>query len=107
MLSENGPVRTTTDPSFRFELRPIVIPAGFEIQTESIAIWDEDRTTRSFLQFARSQGVKNVRTVEDVIESEKAAEEILGKVEKISAQVVESVSQIFKQVTQGTQGGSS
>lgn len=101
MLSENGPVRTTTDPSFRFELRPIVIPAGFEIQTESIAIWDEDRTTRSFLQFARSQGVKNVRSVEDVIESEKAAEEILGKVEKISAQVVESVSQIFKQVTQG------
>jgi hypothetical protein len=101
MSSENGPVRTTSDPNFRFELRPIIFPAGFEIQTESIAIWDEDRTTRSFLQFTRSQGAKNVRTVEDVIESEKAAEEILEKVEKISAQVVESVSQIFKQVTQG------
>ena len=49
MSSENGPVCTTYDPSFRFELYPIIIPAGFEIQTESLAVWDKARTTRSFL----------------------------------------------------------
>jgi hypothetical protein len=101
MSSENGPVRTTYDPSFRFELCPIIIPAGFEIQTESLAVWDKARTTRSFLQFARLGDEKIVRTVEDVIESEIAGDELLAKAEEISGDIVKSIDQIFKQVTQG------
>lgn len=101
MSSENGPVRATSDPSFRFELCPIIIPAGFEIQTESLAVWDRARTTRSFLQFARRGDEKSVRTVEDVLESEIAADELLAKVEEISSDVVKSIHQIFKQVAQG------
>jgi hypothetical protein len=39
MSSKNSPVRVTSDPSFRFELCPIIFPAGFEIQIENLAIW--------------------------------------------------------------------
>jgi len=77
------------------------VPAGFDIQAESLAVWDGARTTRSFLQFARPGDRKSVRTVEDVIESENAADELLDKVEEISGDIVKSVGQIFKQVNQG------
>ncbi len=99
--SENGPVRATSDPSFRFELCPIIFPAGFEIQIENLAIWDKGRTTRSFLRFAREEKEKSVRTVEDVIESDIAADELLAKAEEISGDVVKGIDQIFKQITQG------
>ena len=60
------------------------------------------RTTRSFLQFARQGGEeKSVQTVEDVIETEKAADELLAKVEEISGDIVQNVNQVFKKVTQG------
>ena len=101
MSSENGPVRTTSDPIFRFELCPVIIPAGFEIHAESLALWDRDRTTRSFLQFTRPGEEKSVRTVEDVVETEKATDELLAKVEEISGDIVKSVSQVFEKVTQG------
>jgi hypothetical protein len=101
ITSENGPVRTTSDPSIRFELQPVILPAGFEIQTESLAIWDADRTTRSFLQFVRPGEKQSVRTVADVIEAEKITDEILAHVEEISGDIVVKVNQIFKQVIQG------
>ena len=101
MSSENGPVRTTSDPVFRFELNPVIFPAEFEIHAESLAIWDRDRTTRSFLQFTRQGEEKSVRTVEDVIETEKATDELLAKVEEISGDIVKSINQAFKKVTQG------
>jgi hypothetical protein len=101
ITSENGPVRTTSDPSIRFELQPVILPAGFEIQTESLAIWDADRTTRSFFQFVRPGEEQSVRTVADVIEAEKITDEILAHVEEISGDIVVKVNQIFKQFTQG------
>jgi hypothetical protein len=101
LSSENGPVRATSDPSFRFELCPVIVPAGFDIQAETLAVWDVARTTRSFLQFARPGDGKSVRTVEDVIESENAADELLDKAEEISGDIVKSIGQIFKQVNQG------
>ena len=42
-----------------------------------------------------------MRTVEDVIESEIAGDELLAKAEEISGDIVKSIDQIFKQVTQG------
>ena len=59
------------------------------------------RTTRSFLEFTRQGEEKSVQTVEDVIETEKAADELLAKVEEISGDIVKSVTQVFKKVTQG------
>ena len=58
------------------------------------------RTTRSFLEFTR-QEKKSVQTVEDVIETEKATDELLAKVEEISGDIVQNVNQVFKKVTQG------
>ena len=58
------------------------------------------RTTRSFLQFTR-QEKKSVQTVEDVIETEKAADELLAKAEEISGDIVQNVNEVFKKVTQG------
>jgi hypothetical protein len=101
MASANGPIRTAHDPDFRFELRPIVIPAAFELQTESLALWDKARTTRSFLQFALPGEPKDVPTVEDVMEAERTASATLAKVEAISGDVVTAIEQIFQRVTKG------
>ena len=101
MVNANGPIRTIADPDFRFELRPIVIPAGFELQTESLALWDKARTTRSFLQFAHSKKAKIVPTIEDIIEADKIATATLATVEAISDDVVTAVEQIFQKVTEG------
>jgi hypothetical protein len=101
MVSANGPVRTILDPDFRFELRPIIFPAGFETQTESLAIWDKARTTRSFLQFSYSDEPKITLMGEDIIKDEKTANETLAKVEAISGTVVTTVEQIFQRVNKG------
>ncbi len=101
MVSANGPVRTILDPDFRFGLRPIVFPAGFETQAESLAIWDKARTTRSFLQFSYSDEPKITLMGEDIIKDEKTANETLAKVEAISGTVVTTVEQIFQRVNKG------
>lgn len=101
MVSENGPIRATSDPSLRFELRPVVMPAAFEMQTASVALWDRSRTTRSFLQFARAGETKTSPTVEEVIDAERNAPVTLAKIEAISAELVAAIEQIFQQVTKG------
>lgn len=104
MASANGPIRTVADPDFRFELRPIVIPAAFEVQTDSVALWDKARTTRSLLKFAPPGGANDVPKVQDVVAAESLALSILANVEAISSDVVTAIEQIFQRVTQG--GGS-
>lgn len=101
MATENGPIRTTSDPSFRFELRPIVIPAAFEMQTESLVLWDKPRTTRSFLQFVQPGEEPKVPTIEQKIDAERKAPNALATVEAISGEVVKAIEQIFNGVTQG------
>lgn len=101
MTSASGPIRTATDPAFRFELRPIVIPAGFEIQAESLALWDKARTTRSFLQFASPGQDQTAEMTQQVIDAERTALSTLAKAESISSDVVSAVEQIFQQFTKG------
>lgn len=101
MVTENGPIRAASEPDLRFELRPLVIPAAFEMQTESLAFWDQARTTRSFLQFALPGEEKTVPTVEQIIDAERRAPATLAKVEAISGDVVAAVEQIFQTVTKG------
>jgi hypothetical protein len=101
MTSANGPIRTHDDPDFRFELRPIVIPAAFEMQTESLALWDKARTTRSFLQFASPGEDKTVPTVEQVIDADRTAPLTLAQIESISGDVVTAIEQILQRVTKG------
>jgi len=102
MASTNGPIRTTANPDLRFELRPFIIPAGLEYQTECLALWDKARTTRSFLQFARPGQATDVPTVEDTVEAEKNAAATLAKVQAISSEVVTAIEQIFQKVTEGS-----
>ena len=104
MASTDGPICTTEDPDFRFELRPIVIPAGLELQTESMAFWDRGRTTRSLLQFALPGDVKRVPTIEEAIAAERLAPATLAKAEAISSDVVKAIDQILLEIIQG--GGS-
>lgn len=101
MVSANGPVRNATDRDFRFELRPIVIPGAFELQTESLALWDKARTIRSFLTFKPPGELNDVPKVEDVVATERLALSTLAKVEAISSDVVTAIEQIFKRVTKG------
>lgn len=101
MASQNGPIRFSCDPELRFELRPLVLPAAFEMQTESLAIWDKARTTRSFLQFSSPGRDKTVPMAEQVIDAERTAPVLLSKVEAISSDVVTAIEQIFNRVTKG------
>lgn len=101
MAIENGPIRTSSDPDLRFELRPIVVPAAFEVLTESLALWDKPRTTRSFLQFTSPGQDKTVPTVEQAIDAERTAPATLAKIESISGDVVTAIEQIFQGVTKG------
>lgn len=101
MTSANGPIRTVLDPELRFELRPIVIPAAFEVLTESLALWDKARTTRSFLKFASPGEAKDAPKLEDVVAAERLAPATLAKVESISSDVVTAIEQIFQRVTKG------
>jgi hypothetical protein len=97
--TENGPIRLASDPALRFELRPVVIPAGFDIQTESIALWDAARTTRSFLKFS-PVGLEGADTCpEDIVERERNSETMLAQAEGISAGVVDEVRQVFERAT--------
>lgn len=101
LATSNGPIRSITDPDFRFELRPIVMPAAFELQTESVALWDTARTTRSFLQFAPPGQTTVIPKIDDVVKAERSAPATLAKVESISADIVAAIEQIFQQVTDG------
>ena len=101
MASADGPVRTVSDPDLRFELRPIVTPAGFELQTRSLALWDQARTTRSFLQFAGPGEAGTVPGSEFVASVEPAASTTLARLEAISSDVMTAIEQIFQQATTG------
>ncbi len=104
MASENGSIRTTSAPSQRFELRPVVIPVGFEVQTESMTLWDDPRTTRSFLKFASKDSLSN-STVQAAFDNEQNSAGFLNQAETTSRDVVQSIEQIFQKTTQAAEQG--
>jgi hypothetical protein len=83
--SPKGPVRRQTDGLLRGELQPIIIPAAFELQVESFATTDKDKTTRTSLFFDNSDKPQNVEVVKT---PELSAEDDLNIAEVISATVV-------------------
>jgi hypothetical protein len=101
MAAPDGPIRAASDPDLRFELRPVVMPAMFEAQAQGLAVSDQGRTTRSFLQFAPPGAEKTVPTIEQAVESEGNAAAALAQAEAISAEVVAAIEQSFQRVTRG------
>ena len=101
MATANGPIRTASGQDLRFELRPIVLPASFEFQTENVAFWDKKRSTRSFLQFGPSSAPQDATTMEGIMECEREAPVALAKAEAISSKIVGAIEQIFQRVTKG------
>ena len=101
MSNENGPIRTASHPSLRFELRPIVMPAEFEFQAKSLTFWDRLGTTRSFLRFAPPEGGKSVPVIQDVVDDEKNSANLLQRAEGISAGLVEEIERMFNRTTGG------
>ena len=101
LATENGPIRTAFDPDLRFELRPMVMPSGLEVQMETVAIWDTPRTTRSLMKFSPSHAnpADVAPTVPDVIESYRSATATLKSAEAISKEVVSKIEQAFNQET--------
>lgn len=103
MATEDGPIRASSDPALRYELRPVVLPAAFDLQAKSLSLWDQARTTRSFLQFAPPGQDKLVPTVEQVIDAERNAPTTLAQIEAISEDIVTTIEQIFQSVTKGNE----
>jgi hypothetical protein len=71
------------------------LPAGFEYQADSLALWDKARTTRSFIKFAPPGETNDVLKIEDVMTAERIASTNLAKAEAISSEVVTAIEQIF------------
>lgn len=101
MSTATGPIRSSSAEPLRVEFRPIIMPAGLEVQLENVAFWDKTGTTRSFLQFSTSSGEKPTQTVEDFVETERNAPTNLAKIESISSEIVTAIEQIFERVTKG------
>lgn len=99
MVTVNGPIRASNKPELRFELQPFVMPDGYELQTESMSIWNHTQTTRLFLQFAPTADATKVTIVEDALQSEDDAANYLLRAEAISRDIVESIEQTFQKVT--------
>lgn len=101
MATEQGPIRTTSAPDLRLELRPVVIPAGLEIQAEHLALWDQGRTTRSTLQFRHPGQAKVAPSVKQAFDDERNVSATLAKVEAISGAVMAEIERIFQRVMEG------
>lgn len=103
MSSTNGPIRKSTDPEFRFELRPIVFPAGLEAQTESLGFWDKARSTRTFLKFNGVDGSKSsvAGSTENYKELESDSQNNLRNAEVISEEIVSAMNELFNRTTGG------
>ena len=78
-----------------------MLKTWFDLQMESVALWDKARTTRSFLQFDPPGAVQDALKVEDVVDFERVALATLATVEAISSDVVRSIAQIFQRVIKG------
>jgi hypothetical protein len=94
--ADNSPIRLSSAPDLRIEMRPIIMPAGFDLQSESIALWDTDRTTRTFLKFQSNED-GNPPSVSEYIDNEEAAGSLLQHAEDISDRVLDEIQQIFNQ----------
>lgn len=87
---ESGPIRAVEDPALRFEWWPVVMHSGFEVQVESIALFDRNRSTRSFLRFALPGHESHVPSSEEITADPIKAAALLERAEEISTMVVEA-----------------
>lgn len=103
MSTTNGPIRKSTDPDFRFELRPIIFPAGLEVQTDSLGFLDKAGATRTFLKFNGADGNKSAvaSSPENYKELEGNSQHILRHAESISSEVVAATEAFFSRTAGG------
>jgi hypothetical protein len=92
LSSPKGPVRSQTDGVLRGELQPIIMPAAFELQVESFATTDKDKTTRTSLFFDKSDKAQSVEAVKT---SEISADDDLNAAERISSAVVSTFEKLL------------
>lgn len=102
MATTNGPIRLRSDANLRIELQPVVMPAGLELMTRSIAFWDKERTTRCFWQFAVATDATSTSIDPEVVEDDANAEALLRTAETISAEVVDRIAAVMRKATGGS-----
>jgi len=93
---ESGHLRTASAQPLRFEWWPILMHSGFEVQAESIALFDRARTTRSFLSFALPDHKYFVPSFEEITSSLANSEALLKQAEEISSEVLTTVTQLIE-----------
>lgn len=69
---------------------PIIFPTSLEHQTQNMAVWNREKTTRSTLQFADAEKGGQGK-VGYPVGDEGRVEELLGAVENIGAEVTEKI----------------
>jgi len=96
IYDESGHLRTASAQPLRFEWWPILMHSGFEVQAESIALFDRARTTRSFLSFALPDHKYFVPSFEEITSSLANSEALLKQAEEISSEVLKTVTQLIE-----------
>jgi hypothetical protein len=92
LSSPQGPVRSQTDGLLQGELQPIIMPNAFELQVESFATTDKEKTTRTSLFFDKSDKTPSVEAIKT---SELSAEDDLNVAESISSIVVSTFEKLM------------
>jgi hypothetical protein len=102
-----GPIRTVADTPLRFEYWPVIMHSGFEVQVESIALFDRNRTTRSFLRFALPGHDSHMPSSEEIVADPVKSAALLERAEEISTRVVEATRKamdgLFRHIDQQTE----
>ena len=95
--SVNGPIRKRSDPALSFDVWPIIIPAGVEIQTKEVGLWDQGRTTRKLLCFSKNSDESKPATLEKMLANQLIADSDIQRAESISKDNVAEIEKVFAQ----------
>ncbi len=103
VATANGPIRLKTGPALRVEMQPVVMPATFEVQTTSIALFDNPRTTRCLWQFSPERMGHDTPDIQAANDDYAEDEDSLVAAETISEDVTQAVNQMMNDAL-GTDG---
>jgi hypothetical protein len=83
LRGEEGPIRSVDDPQLRFELRPFIVPAGFECHAREFSVSDaEDTTTRHFVKFPEPEEALEQVDVSDWLDIESRSQALISDAEQ-------------------------
>ena len=89
LSSVNGPIRLRQSDDLSVELQPVIFPAGFEIQAQSVSYWDDTHSTRTTLQFSSDGKSPQAGDMMAVFQSPAESLKLLDIAKQISSDLID------------------